>query len=229
MQRKKQKDRRLWEILGGGMLILVAFSFIGALLLDFRFVSPDATPQEDLAYLSESIPVQKTSSWAWLLTSILTFASVPLYLLAFRNHLRVLHILNSVFMLFAAAGFLMMARTGLKLESEMAGILSRGIDLTTEKVQLSLLEKFSQEQIYRRMGSSFVGLWAVVVSLSRIRAKRIPLATSVLLFISGPLLVYYNWYDPEHIVRTIAMAGIIIGIMILSVRMINRGLYEPNP
>jgi hypothetical protein len=44
------------------------------------------------------------------------------------------------------------------------------------------------------------------------------------MMISGPLLVFFNWYDPDHLARTGAMAGIIVGIILLSVRLINRGL-----
>jgi len=224
MQQNKRNDRRVWEVLAGGILILVAFSFIASLLLDFRFVSPDSTPQEDLDFLSESIPAQKISSWAWLVTSILTLVSVPFYMAAFHSRLRFLHIINAIFMLFASAGFLMMARTGLQLESQMVEFVSRGIDWTLDKVELSLLEKYSQEQIYRRMGSTFVGMWAVGVGLSRIRARRVPAVSSVLLLVSGPTLIVYNWIDPEHIVRTIAMTGVIVGVLIFCVRLINKGV-----
>ena len=39
-------------------------------------------------------------------------------------------------------------------------------------------------------------------------------------------MIVLNWYDPEHLVRTAAMAGNIIGISIFSVRIINKGLDE---
>lgn len=228
MQRNSEHSRRLWEILTGGFLILLAFSFVASLLLDFRFVSPDASPQEDLDYLSESIPAQKTSSWAWLLTSLLTLACIPFYLAAFHRRLRFLHIINAIFMMFASAGFLMMAKTGLELESEMVGFVGKGIDWTLDRVQFSLLEKYSQEQIYRRMGSSFVGMWAIGIGLSRIRARLVPAVASFLLLASGPTLIVFNWIDPEHLLRTVAMTGIITGVMIFCVRLINRGLQAPS-
>jgi len=46
------------------------------------------------------------------------------------------------------------------------------------------------------------------------------------LMISGPTMIYFNWSDPEHLIRTAAMAGIMIGISIFSVRIINKGLDE---
>jgi hypothetical protein len=47
---------------------------------------------------------------------------------------------------------------------------------------------------------------------------------SILLILSGPTMIFLNWYDPEHLVRTASMAGIIVGISIFSVRIINKGL-----
>ena len=48
--------------------------------------------------------------------------------------------------------------------------------------------------------------------------------STVLLMISGPALVFFNWYDPDHIGHTAAMAGIIIGVSIFCVRLINKGI-----
>ena len=80
--------------------------------------------------------------------------------------------------------------------------------------------------LYRRVGSSFVGAFAFGLGLTRFRLKRFPLVATILLVISGPTMIFLNWYDPEHLVRTAAMAGNIIGISIFSVRIINKGLDE---
>lgn len=205
------------------MLILLAFSYITSLLLDFNFVSPYATLQEDLSYLSEHTQNQKISSYSWLATSLITLIAIPYYFRLFRKKLRFLAYLNGFFMLAASAGFLMMAMIGLDLQQEMVMILAEGLEEAGEQAKLTLLDQFRQEQQYRLLGSSCVGLWALGLSLTKFRQARFPLLSTVLLMISGPVLVFFNWYDPDHLARTGAMAGIIIGVMIFCVRLINKG------
>ncbi|MFH0759554.1 MAG: hypothetical protein V2B15_19865 [Bacteroidota bacterium] len=214
MQQKILTRTRRAEVFAGLMLIIVAFSYVASLLLDFKFVSPYATLQEDLAYLSEHIRSQKISSCAWLATAVFTGIALPFYFAVFRKRLRVLHYINGLLMLGATTAFVMMALTGLGLPRELAG----------DKSTLSLLEQFSQEQLFRYIGSSCVGLWAFGLGLTKIRLARFPLISSVLLIISGPALVFFDWYDPDHPGHTGAMACIIIGVMIFCVRLINRGM-----
>ena len=49
---KKQRRREVWM---GLITLLAAFSYVASLLLDFNFVSPYATIQEDLTYLSNHL------------------------------------------------------------------------------------------------------------------------------------------------------------------------------
>ena len=226
MQAKKQKGIRRSEVFTGLLLILVAFSYVTALVLDFNFVSPYSTPKEDLAYLSESITNQKISSLAWLTTAILTLATVPMFLVIFRKRLRVLQYPIGLLMLAASAGFIMMAKAGFELHQGMVVVIEAGLDQAGETAQISLLEQFNQEQLFWKIGGSCVGLWALGVSLTRFRVARIPIISTLLLMVSGPILVFYTWYDPDHLLRTGAMAGIIIGVMVFAVRLINKGLAE---
>ncbi|MCK4747754.1 MAG: hypothetical protein KAT15_11980, partial [Bacteroidales bacterium] len=83
-----KKKRRRTEAVTGLIIILVAFSYVTSLLLDFNFLSPDTTLQEDLAYLSEHIHNQEISSWSWLATSMITLVAIPFYLVIFRKRLR---------------------------------------------------------------------------------------------------------------------------------------------
>ena len=209
------------------LIILVTFSFITSLLLDFNFVSPYATLQEDLNYLSEHVQNQRISSMAWILTALFTFLSIPFYITLFRKDLKLLTYLNSLAMLGATASFLMMALEGLELYREISGILEESIEQTGDQVKLLLLEKFRQEQLYRLIGSSFVGLWALGLSLTRFKIPRFPLISTVLLLVSGPGLIFFNWYDADHLGHTAAMAGIIIGVVISCVRLINKG-FSPR-
>ena len=224
MQQKKGNRTRRAEVFAGLMLILVAFSYVTSLLLDFDFVSPYATLQEDLTYLSEHIQNQQISSYAWLATAIFTGLAIPFYFAVFRKRLRILHYINALFMLGATAGFAMMAKTGMDLHQELELVLGEGFEQAGEQAALSLLGQFSQEQLFRYIGSSCVGLWALGLGLTKIKVARIPLISSVFLVLSGPALIFFNWYDPDHLGRTVAMAAIIIGVMLFCFRLINKGL-----
>ena len=212
------------EVMTGLIIILVAFSFITSLLLDFNFVSPFTTLQDDLAYLSDHIINQKISSWSWLATALITFVAIPFYVAIFSNRLKLLHYINGLFMLGASAGFLVMGLEGLELHQTMVLSLGEGLDQVDEQLKLDLLDRFGDEQFYRRIGSSFVGLFAIGLSLSKFKLGRFPLFSTILLILSGPALIFFNWYDPEHLVRTVAMAGIMIGVVVFCVKLINKGL-----
>ena len=226
MQTELRKKQRQREILAGLTIILTAFSYITALLLDFNFLSPYTTLQEDLSYLANHLKNQEISIWAWLLTSLITFLAIPPYLLLLHKRTRVLQYVNALLLLGAAAGFLMMGIAGLQLHQELAGGLLTGLEEANEEEWLKLLGLYEDELFYRRVGSSFVGAFAFGLGFTRFQMKRFPIIAMVLLMISGPTMIYFNWSDPEHLIRTAAMAGILIGISIFSVRIINEGLDE---
>ena len=226
MQTELRKKQRRREILAGLTIILTVFSYISALLLDFNFLSPYTTLQEDLSYLANHLKNQEISIWAWLLTSLITFLAIPPYLLLLHKRTRVLQYVNALLLLGAAAGFLMMGIAGLQLHQELAGGLLTGLEEANEEEWLKLLGLYEDELFYRRVGSSFVGAFAFGLGFTRFQMKRFPIIAMVLLMISGPTMIFFNWYDPEHLIRTAAMAGILIGISIFSVRIINKGLEE---
>lgn len=224
MQQKKYRKVRRTEVVTGFVILLVSFCFVTSLLLDFNFVSPDGTLQEDLAYLSEHTRNKIVNAWSWLVTAMMIMVAIPFYLAVFYKKLRTLHYLNALFMLGASVGFLLMGNLGIELHHNMLYILGEGMEQANEQMKLSLLEQFRQEQFYRRIASSCVGLFAIGLSLTRFRVRRFPILSTILLLISGPTLMFLNWYDPDHLIRTGAMAGIMIGVVIFSVKLINKGL-----
>ena len=119
-----------------------------------------------------------------------------------------------------------MALVGLELHGEISGLVAENISQTGDQLHLQLLEQFRREQFYRLIGSSCVGAWALCLSLSRIKVKRFPMVSTLILIISGPALVFFNWYDSDHLGHTAAMAGIIIGVSIFCVRLINKGISD---
>ncbi|TFH27001.1 MAG: hypothetical protein E4H10_05250 [Bacteroidia bacterium] len=218
---KKQRRREVWL---GLITLLAAFSYVASLLLDFNFVSPYATLQEDLVYLSNHLQNHQISVWAWLITAFMTFVAIPFYLLLFHRRIKVLPYLNALMLLGASVGFLMMGLTGLGLFHDLTAAVQKGIELADEQTRLDLLSMFNDEQFYRRVGSSFLGTFVFGLGLTKFWLRRYPLVSSILLFLSGPTMIYFNWTDPEHIIRTAAMAGIVIGMTIFCVRLINKGM-----
>jgi len=226
MPEKKEGARRRNEVFTGLMLILVAASYVTALLLDFRFMSPYATLQEDLSYLSENTLSQKISSIAWLVTAIITALSIPFFFSLLRIKMKFLPYLNAIIMMGGSVGFLMMALVGLELHMDISRVEAESIDQAGDQLNLLLLGQFRREQFFRLVGSSCLGAWALGLSLTRFRVPRFPMVSMLLLMVSGPALVFFNWYDPDHIGRTGAIAGVIIGITIFCVRLINKGIYD---
>lgn len=226
MQVVLRRIRRRREVLAGLAMILAVASYVTSLLLDFNFVSPDATLQEDLAYLSNHYRNLQISVWAWMGTSIITFLSIPPYLLLFHHRLKIFHYVNALWLLGASAGFLLMGIAGIELYQELARGMETSAQGTDEQVWIRLLSQFQDEQFYRRIGSSFVGLFAIGLGLTRIKMRRVPIVSTILLIICGPAMIFFNWYDPDHLIRTAAMAGIVIGVVTFSVRVINKGLKE---
>ena len=96
----------------------------------------------------------------------------------------------------------MMALVGLELHREISGLVAESMGHTGEQLHLLLLEQFRREQFYRLIGSSCVGAWALGLSLTRFKIPRFPMLSTLLLMISGPALVFFNWYDADHIGHT---------------------------
>ena len=107
------------------------------------------------------------------------------------------------------------------------GSLAVGLEKADEQTWIRLLGLYQDELFFRRVGSSFVGAFAFGLGLTRFKLRRFPIVAMILLILGGPTMVFFNWYDPENLIRTAAMAGILIGVTIFSVRIINKGLDEP--
>jgi len=209
------------------MIILASFSYVSSLVLDFNFVSPYTTLEEDLSYLANNLTSQQISIWAWLGTSAITFLAIPPFLMLFYRRLRALHYVNACLLLGASAGFLMMGISGLQLHQELTlGSLAVGLEKADEQTWIRLLGLYQDELFFRRVGSSFVGAFAFGLGLTRFKLRRFPIIAMILLMLGGPTMIFFNWYEPENLIRTAAMAGILIGVTIFSVRIINKGLDE---
>ena len=224
MQKKPRSKRRRMEVITGLIIILVGFSFVFAMLLDFDMGSPYSTLLDDLSYLSDHSVNQKISTWAWLTTSFITLVSIPFYLIVFHKKLKILHYLNGLFLLGAAAGALMMGLIGLELNQILTQDLVDGIEQTNEQMRIGILQHFKEESFYIGIGGSCAALFTFGLGMTRFKVEGFPMVSTILLVISGPMLIFFNWYNPEHILKTAAMAGMMIGLIIFCVKLINKGM-----
>ena len=224
MAQESRSKLRSIEVITGLIIILIGFSFITAMLSAFNVGSPYSTLQEDLVYLSDHSANQQINTWAWLATAVLTFIAIPFYLMAFHKRLKALHYVNAVLMLGAGAGALMMGWVGLQLNQALMQNVAEGIALADEQVKLGILQYLRDEQTYMDLGGICASLFAIGLSFTKFRLKRFPFISTVLLMVCGPALIFFNWYDPDHVLRTAAMAGLIIGMIIFCIRLINKGL-----
>ena len=224
MQKHARSKQRRLEVFTGLIIILVGFSFIIAVLLDFEVGSPYSTLLDDLSYLSDHSLNQKISAWAWLTTAVITVISIPFYLIVFHKKLRFLHYLNGLFMLGAAVGALMMGLVGLELNQMLSVDLVDGIEQTNEQMRIGILQRFKEVKFYTGIGGSGAALFAIGLGLTKFKVPQFPIVSTVLLVISGPMLIFFNWYNPDHILKTASMAIMLIGLMIFCAKLINRGM-----
>lgn len=224
MQKEPRSNRRRTEVFTGLIIILVGFSFIFSMLLDFDMGSPYSTLLDDLSYLSDQSLSQKISAWAWLSTSFITLVSIPFYLIVFHKKLKFLHYVNGLFMLGAAAGAFMIGLVGLELNQILTQDLVDGIEQSNEQIRIGILQHFKEESFYTGIGSSCAALFTFGLGLTRFKVASFPIVSTFLLVISGPMLIFFNWYNPEHLLKTVAMAGMMIGLIVFCVKLINKGM-----
>ena len=205
-------------------MLLTAFSYVGSILLDFNFVSPYTTLYEDLTFLLENDNAQRISSYAWLITSMLTFISIPLYILTFNKRLKWIHYLGSLFILAASAGFFITGWLGLEFSESINIAIKDDNSIFEDNVKLQLLSDFHEEQNFKRLASSSIGAFVILLGFSKFKIKSFPIFSTIFFIIAGPVLIFFNWYDPNHILRTAAMAVIAAGIIIFGIKLINSGL-----
>lgn len=224
MHDNKRRSKRNIEIAAGFIILLTSFAFLGSILIDFNFVSPDTTLNEDVNFLLEHSQSQTISAFAWIATAVLTIISVPFYILTFHKRLKFYHIVISLLIVAAAAGFFLTGWLGLQFSDSINIAVSGGDGGITDGTIINMLDNFSEEQYYKRIASSCIGLFVILLAFTRFRVKTFPVISSIFFILAGPVLIFYNWYDPDHILRTSAMATIATGMIIFCIKLIYSGL-----
>ncbi len=216
---KRGKIRKI-EVLTGIILILATLSLLISYLLNFEYISPEHSIEEDMNFLLESTIPQRISSIAWMTTALITLSLLPFYLITFYRFHRVAHIINGLLITIMATVFFRAALAGLSIVNivesfpENEGIQSVNQVLSLIKDTILLIQ----------IGVTVFGGYVFILSISRFRKARIPLFGTILLILSGPVLIVFIWMNPEHLILTSAMAVASIGLFITGTKLVNKGL-----
>jgi len=227
MHAVNHRNRRKTEVVTGFTMLLTTFCFIAAILVDFNFISPYTTLHEDLSFLIDHRNNQVISSYAWFIVAFLTFISIPLYIFTFNGRLKALHYIASLFILAASASLFVTGWLGLEFSNSIKEMLTTSTQYIEEN-KLQLLSDFRDIQFYKRIVSSSLAVFIILLGLTKFRVKLFPVFSSILFIIAGPVLIFFNWYDTEHILMTSAIAVIATGMIVLCLKLIYSGLSPRN-
>jgi len=218
------KKIRYIEVLTGVLLILLVSAMLLAMLSDFSFVTPYSTLQEDMSFLTDNIESLRISALIRLACGILSLILIPFFLKTFSYNTRVYHIVNGALIFLISAYYFTSVWMEFRLISligTMPADFRAGNESEFETLILLAVRNLKNLVMAGRMA---IGAFLILFTFSRIKAKRIPLASSLMFILSGPSIIFFSWYDPEHIILTVAMAIGATGMMILGLRLINKGL-----
>jgi len=228
MHAVNHRSRRKTEVVTGFIMLLTTFCFIAAILVDFNFISPYTTLYEDLSFLIDHRNNQVISSYAWFIVASLIFISIPLYIFTFNGRLKALHYVASLFILAASAGLFLTGWLGLEFSNSIKEVITTSIQNIEENNKLRLLSDFRDIQYYKRLVSSSLAVFVILLGLTKFRVKLFPVLSSILFITAGPVLIFFNWYDTEHILMTSAIAVIATGMIVLCLKLIYSGLSPRN-
>ena len=215
---------RYIEIFTGIFLILAVIGALFAMLSDFSIVTPNSTLQEDMSGLSDNIEGLRISTLVRLGCGVLLLLLLPFLMLTFSYHTKVYHYITGFLILLISAYYFLSAWAGFRMISFIRTLPTDFMAGTESEQETALLFSVRQIQNLIMVGRMTIGLFLILFAFSKIKAHRIPLFSTVLLLLSGPLIIFFSWYNPEQLILTIAMACAAIGVVVLGLRLINRGL-----
>lgn len=216
---KRGKIRKI-EVLTGIILILATLSILISYLLNFEYISPEHSIEEDMNFLLESTIPQRISSIAWMITALFTLSLLPFYLITFYRFHRITHIINGLMITIMATVFFRTALAGLSIANIVESFPENESIQSVNQV-LSLIK---DTILLIQTGITVFGGYVFILSISRFKKAMIPLFGTILLFLSGPVLIVFIWMNPEHLILTSAMAAASIGLFISGTKLVNKGL-----
>ena len=226
MSGTSQHTGRGTEIFTGLFLILSALAILASYLLDFEYPRVEEAVTTDLEYLNDNLIRQILSAFSWAAATLFLVLLLPFYLLLFNRYQRFMHILNGMLILATAYFFMKSGLTTWHMVSLIRELPDPGT-LSSESVSYEILIPWIQGNMAMdQWGRILLGLFLFSFSLVRWRVKPFPLFASILLFLSGPLVVLFSWTDPGHILLTSAMAASTVGLLLGGAFLVNRGFLK---
>jgi len=77
-----------------------------------------------------------------------------------------------------------------------------------------------------KIGLTAYGGYIFVLSITIFRRIKFSGFLTILLFLSGPVLIVYTWLNPEHIITTSSLAISAIGLLMTGTKLVNKGLLR---
>jgi hypothetical protein len=221
----KPKISRFIEVPTGLFFLTTILLVLVSFLFNFDFYNPDTSLEEDIGYLLDSSLRQKLSSITLITAGVANLVFIPLYLMMFHRFQKLIHIFNSFLILVMAFSFFRAGLTGLGIYRMVTGAESvETIIDPASTVLYELLARIRVTILLTKTGITAFGLYSIVLSVSRFREVRFPVFGSMLLILSGPLIVTFVWLNPEHILLTAGLAAATIGFLMIGVTLVNKGL-----
>jgi len=225
MPNKREKIRRI-EVLTGLILIISILGMLAAFILSFDYTIPNTSFEEDMEFLIESYGSQQLSAVSWLIAGISYLFLLPFYLILFARFQKGMHIFNGLLILVMAYMFFSIGLSEYRIAEVAGGLI--GNENPTEKLPaIQILENIRQIKLFHRIGLTAFGTFATILSISRFKKAHFPVLGSTLAFIAGPLVVTFNWINPDSILLTGSLAVAWTGLLIIGARLTNKGfIYQ---
>ncbi|MEX0987913.1 MAG: hypothetical protein WD052_10585 [Bacteroidales bacterium] len=218
---------RKMEMAAGLMMILSVLSILVAFLLKFEYTVPNATFDEDVAFLIDNVMGQRTSAIAWIITGTVNLFFLPFYLILFQRFQKGMHFLSSFFILAMAFIFFILGINEWHLASltELDGdtdIILNG------SVTTGILISIRNILILIKLGLTAFGAFTTVFTISRFSEVKFPVIGSTLAFLAGPVIITFTWLNPAHILMTSSLAAACTGLLIIGAHLVIKGLVLKN-
>jgi hypothetical protein len=221
----KRRNIRIIEINVGLFLIFSVISILIAILLRFDYTVPNATIEDDIDFLAENITPQRVSAIAWLIAGLLNLSFLPLYLILFRRFQKSILIINGLLILCMAFIFFKLGITELNIAKIVNHSFGSTILINSQDTTFFLLNVKKVISLFK-IGTSSLGAFATLFTISNFREIKFPVFGSSLAFLGGPILIAFTWLNPDQIIATSALALTMMGLLIIGAFLVNRGLIK---
>jgi hypothetical protein len=229
MSVKRKIDRNI-EIITGLFLILSVLSLLVAYLLKFDYTIPNATFEEDIDFLLDNISRHRVSAISWIVAGVVNLLFLPIYLIMFHRFQKGMHLFNGFLLLTMAFAFF---GAGIG-ELQVAGLTMGTADMEVhdgDPMSIAILINIRQVLFLLKTGITAFGAFVTVLTVSRFKAVKFPVVGSIMAFLAGPVIITFTWMNPDHLIRTLALAAAWAGLLIVGARFVTIGLaakHEKN-